>query len=266
MGSSYSTSMQFFVSTSKSDSTSDTFQGSQFAEERVASYAGALTGKELAARVVQRLKLDVAPEELAGEISASSVTGTVLLDVTVTDPSRTRADAIADALTIEFPEFVAALEDPHGDAESPVSITPTDRPGPAVAPSPSPAVRNALFGGVLGLLAGAALSVVRVLLDRSVKEQDDAEELAGAPVMGVVFRDGALAKRRTIERVEARTAEDYRQLRTNLQFLDVDNPPKVIMVTSSVPAEGKTTTVVNLAIPLADAGPSGHRRRGRPPA
>jgi len=146
VGPSYSTSMQFFVSTSNSDSTSDTFQGSQFAQERVASYAGALTGKELAARVVQRLKLDVAPEELAGEISASSVTGTVLLDVTVTDPSRTRADAIADALTIEFPEFVAALEDPHGDAESPVSITPTDRPGPAVAPSPSPAVRNALFG------------------------------------------------------------------------------------------------------------------------
>jgi capsular exopolysaccharide synthesis family protein len=204
--------------------------------------------------VVQRLKLDVPPEEIAGDISASSVTGTVLLDVTVTDSSRTRADAIADALTIEFPEFVADLEDPNGDVTSPVSIRLTDRPGPAFAPSPSPAVRNALFGGVLGLLAGAALNVVRVLLDRSVKEQDDAEELAGAPVMGVVFRNGALAKRHTIDRVEARTAEDYRQLRTNLQFLDVDNPPKVIMVTSAVPAEGKTTTVVNLAIALADAG------------
>ena len=254
MGPSYTTNMQFFVSTSNSDSTSDTFQGSQFAQERVASYAGALTGKELAARVVQRLKLDMAPEELAGKITASSVTGTVLLDVTVTDTSASRAEAIADALTIEFPEFVADLENPRGTADSPVSITLTDRPGAAFAPSPTPPVRNAIFGGVLGLLAGAALSVVRVLLDRSVKEQDDAEELAGAPVMGVVFRDAALAKRHTIDRVEARTAEDYRQLRTNLQFLDVDNPPKVIMVTSSVPAEGKTTTVVNLAIALADAG------------
>src|SRR4051812_19888308 len=254
MGSSYTTSMQFFVSTSNSDSTSDTFQGSQFAQERVASYAGALTGKELAARVVQRLGLDVAPEELADEISASSVTGTVLLDVTVTDSSAARAEAIANALTIEFPEFVADLENPHGTSDSPVSITLTDRPGPAFAPSLPPAVRNAVFGGVLGLLAGAALSVVRVLLDRTVKEQEDAEELAGAPVIGVVFRDAQLAKRHTIDRVEARTAEDYRQLRTNLQFLDVDNPPKVIMVTSSVPAEGKTTTVVNLAIALADAG------------
>jgi capsular exopolysaccharide synthesis family protein len=254
VGPSYTTSMQFFVSTSNSDSTSDTFQGSQFAQERVASYAGALTGKELAARVVQRLDLDLAPEELAGKISASTVTGTVLLDVSVTDSSPARAEAIAQALTIEFPEFVADLENPRGDADSPVSITPTDRPGPAYAPSPSPAIRNAVFGGILGLLAGAALSVIRVLLDRSVKEQTDAEELAGAPVMGVVFRDAALTRRRTIDRADARTAEDYRQLRTNLQFLDVDNPPKVIMVTSSVPAEGKTTTVVNLAIALADAG------------
>ncbi|WP_233517599.1 CpsD/CapB family tyrosine-protein kinase [Geodermatophilus marinus] len=51
-----------------------------------------------------------------------------------------------------------------------------------------------------------------------------------------------------------RTAEDYRQLRNNLQFLNVDEPPKVIMVSSAVPSEGKTTAVVNLGLALADAG------------
>ncbi|WP_448642929.1 CpsD/CapB family tyrosine-protein kinase [Geodermatophilus sp. URMC 63] len=51
-----------------------------------------------------------------------------------------------------------------------------------------------------------------------------------------------------------RTAEDYRQLRNNLQFLKVDEPPKVIMVSSALPSEGKTTAVVNLGLALADAG------------
>ena len=49
-------------------------------------------------------------------------------------------------------------------------------------------------------------------------------------------------------------SEAYRQLRTNLQFVDVDRPRKVILVTSSLPAEGKTTTVLNLAGVLSAAG------------
>jgi receptor protein-tyrosine kinase len=49
-------------------------------------------------------------------------------------------------------------------------------------------------------------------------------------------------------------AEGIRRLRTNLQFLNVDSPPKVFMVSSSVPAEGKTTLTVNLALALAESG------------
>jgi non-specific protein-tyrosine kinase len=49
-------------------------------------------------------------------------------------------------------------------------------------------------------------------------------------------------------------AEAFRQLRTNLQFVDIDNSPRSIVVTSSIPAEGKSTTCANLAISLAQAG------------
>jgi len=90
-------------------------------------------------------------------------------------------------------------------------------------------------------------------LDRSVKHPDEAALAGGAPVIGTIIRDDSLAQGRTIDRgASNRTAEDFRQLRANLQFLNVDEPPKVIMVTSAVPSEGKTTVVVNLALALAE--------------
>jgi capsular exopolysaccharide synthesis family protein len=254
IGPSYTTDMQFFVSTADSGSTSDAFQGNQFAQQRVASYTGLLTGDELAVRIIDELDLDLSPEEVAAKIEARTVTGTVLIDVAVTDSSPARAERIADALGKAFPEFVADLETPGNDAATPVDVEFTDRPGAAVAPSPPLAVRNTVAGALLGLLLGAGIAIARVLLDRTVTAQEDAEELAGAPVTGVVFRDDELNSQHTIERAGARTAEQYRQLATSLQYLNVDQPPTVIMVSSAVPSEGKTTMVVNLAIALADAG------------
>jgi receptor protein-tyrosine kinase len=75
-------------------------------------------------------------------------------------------------------------------------------------------------------------------------------------VIGVVVRDPALTSRpgNGGEVRSDQAAEGYRQVRTNLQFLDVDEPPTVIMVSSAVPSEGKTTAVVNLGLALARAG------------
>ncbi len=254
LGPSYTTTMQFFVSTADSASMSDAFQGNQFAHQRVASYAGLVTGDTLATRIVDSLDLELSPDEVAAKIEATTVTGTVLLYVSVTDSSQERAERIAAALGEEFPALVADLETTSDAAGTPVNVEFADRPGAAIAPSPPLAVRNVFLGALLGLLLGAAVSIGRTLLDRSVTEPDDAEEIAGAPVIGIVFHDEMLREGHTIERAESRTAEQYRQLATSLQYLDVDEPPKVIMVSSPVPAEGKTTMVVNLAIALADAG------------
>jgi capsular exopolysaccharide synthesis family protein len=122
-------------------------------------------------------------------------------------------------------------------------------------PSEPQVPRSIALGLALGLLAGAGTALARARLDRSVKDADEASELVGAPVIGTIVRDPALGKNHTTDRVPSgRTAEDYRQLRNNLRFLAVDDPPKVIMVSSAVPAEGKTTLVVNLGLALADAG------------
>jgi receptor protein-tyrosine kinase len=125
---------------------------------------------------------------------------------------------------------------------------------PTVPSSPR-TLLNVILGAFVGLLLGAVAAITRARLDRSVKKSDEAAELAGAPVIGVVLRHAGLESSHVVDRNRmTRVAEDYRQLRANLQFLDVDEPPKVIMVSSSLPSEGKTTAVINLGLALAEAG------------
>ncbi len=85
----YQSSARLFVSTSQSDS-ADAYQGGLFSQQRVKSYANLLTGEEISRRVVDTLNLDVSPRTLADNISATVQPDTVVLSISVTDPSPAR--------------------------------------------------------------------------------------------------------------------------------------------------------------------------------
>jgi capsular exopolysaccharide synthesis family protein len=251
----YTASTQLFVSTTAATSSAEAFQGGQFSEQRTASYARLIMGEELAGRVIERLGIDVSPALVRRQVNASAVPGTVLIDITATDRSPVRAQQIAEALGVEFPDLVQELEAPVAGGAPLVRVTVTDAPEVPVRPSSPNVPRDVALGLAVGALVGLGIAILRLRLDRTVKDPDDAVALAGAPLIGTVLQDQVLEKLHTIDRSSmSRTVEDYRQLRTNLQFVNVDEPPKVIMVSSAVPAEGKTTVVVNLALALADAG------------
>lgn len=251
----YTSSTQLFVSTRDGTSTSDVFQGSQFSQQRVASYAQLLTGEELASRVIERLNLSMSPAQVSNEIAAIALADTVLINVTVTDPSPQRARDIAEAAGEEFTAFATELETTDPGGSSTVKVTVTQRPQVSGAASSPKTTRNAALGALIGLLGGVGLAIARARMDRTVKEADDATAVTGAPVIGLVLRDSGLERRHVVDRVgSSRSLEDYRQLRNNLQFLNVDQPPKVIMISSALPSEGKTTVAINLALALAEAG------------
>ena len=248
----YQAQVQLFV-TSSVTGEADVYTSFLISEARITSYTRLLAGEQLAQAVVDRLDLDTSAGAVSSQISAAADRDTVLIDVTVTDPVPERATEIAEAIGDEFPPLVDELEDIGSG--SPVKVTVTDPPEVPDAPSSPQTSRNVALGFMVGLLLGIALAVVRVRLDRTIKRPDDVAALVGAPMIGMVLRDDGLEKQHLIDRKGAnRTAEDYRQLRTNLQFLSVDEPPKVIMVSSAIPSEGKTTVVVNLALALADMG------------
>ncbi len=152
---------------------------------------------------------------------------------------------------------------------------------PALVPShPSrpDKTKNILLAILVGLVGGVGLAFLREYLDNTVKSPDDVERLAGLPslavvpalpnLMGISSPKGLLASGedegdgQSDARVEivsfikpkSQVSEAFRALRTSLLLSQADHPPQVILVTSALPREGKTTSALNLAVTLAQLG------------
>ena len=249
----YASTTRIFVSTSQTDENS-AYTGNLFATQRVASYADLVTSNQLAERVADELG-DTDAMDLREQVTASAVPETVLLEIEATDADPERARDIAQAYAEQLQLVVEELETPRGETAAVVKATLIDDAQVARSPvSPQP-LRNLALAGILGLLLGVGLAVARELLDTSVKGADDIAEITSAPVLGNIFQDTD-AKRAPSEVLSTATpwAEAFRVLRTNMQYVDIDNDQKVIVVTSALPGEGKSTTAVNLAVTLTQAG------------
>lgn len=246
----YQSSTQLFVSANGSNSPAGQAQSDQVAQDRVASYAQLVAGPDLARRLVDNLGLPMTPEQLQKEMAVSAVPGTLLIKVTVTDPSPQQAFRIAQAVGAEFPVQAAQLE--TADATpSPVRVTVAEQPRVPDRPSSPQLVRNVGIAAVLGLLVGAVAALMRPVLDRTVRDPRQAAEVTSAPVIGVVPRSRAL--RRPAKQKRGGASREFRALRAMLQCLDVGES-SVLTVASCLQAEGKTTVALNLGLALAEEG------------
>ena len=131
--------------------------------------------------------------------------------------------------------------------------------------------RNLGFALLLGLATGVGMAFLKEGLDNTIRTTEQAQNISGLPSLGMIplssksTQDGPNAKRLTIAsskepvelvtqaRPQSQMAESYRALRTSLLLSNIGAPPKVIMVTSALPQEGKTTTSINVAVVLAQA-------------
>lgn len=252
----YQASTRLFVSTATGDSVTDVYQGGLFSQQRVLSYSALITGETMAQRTVDKLGLDLTAAELQSEVSASAKTGTVLIDVSVVDPSPVRARDIANTLSDEFVLMVKDLETPANGSAPNARVVVEQRAAVPEEPVTPRKGRNMALGLAVGLLLGVGVALVRDRLDNTVKDRQTLEETTGLGVVGTIPMDKERRKEPAIsfDRDQSSIAEAFRKLRTNLQFLSVDSPPRVIAITSSLPEEGKSTTVVNLALALAEGG------------
>jgi len=252
----YEAYTRLFVSTNAAASASELYSGNRLSQERVLSYTELLRGETLAQRTIDKLKLDVTAEQLQEKVKADSKIETVLISVRVRDESPVRARDIANTLSDEFVTLVSELETSKPGAQPDARVIVEQRAKIPKKPVVPKKALNILMGAFLGAAGGIALALLRDFFDNTVKDQSTLEDVVGAGIVGTLPSDKA---RRTIPAISFETdrssiAEAFRKLRTNLQFLSVDNPPRKIVIASSVPNEGKTTTALNLSLALAEAG------------
>lgn len=251
----YEASTRLFVSTTSGSSLAETYQGNRFSQERVVSYAELLMGETLAQRTIDKLNLDMSAEELQANVKASAKLDTVLINVDVLDESPVRARDIANTLSDEFVTLVRELETPEDGSRPDSRVVVEQRASIPTDPVVPKTSRNIAIGLVFGVALGVGLAVVRDLLDNTVKDRGAVESITGAGLVGSIPLDKERRKHPAIsfDSDNSTTAEAFRKLRTNLQFLSVDNPPRVIVFTSSMPHEGKSTSAINVALALAEA-------------
>ena len=233
------------------------FQGSQFAVQRVKSYAPLVKSPDVLAPVIEDLNLDLTVRQLARVVSVTSAPETVLMDVRVESPDPELAARTSDAVSLQLGTVIEDLETAREGKLSNVRISlarPADIP---LHPSSPRVLLNLMLGGVAGLALGLVAAVLRHHLDTRVKSSDGVRALTDMSPLGAILHERGAAKRPLVALDwRSASAERFRTVRTALKFVTVDRQLRHFAVTSSAAGEGKTSVACNLAISWAQAGAS----------
>lgn len=240
--------------------------GNIVVQGKVTTYTELGPSEPVAERVIAQLGLDTTPESLVNSIKITNPIDTPSIRISANATTPEGARDLAQAWVSALAEEVNDFETGDPNMQGATFVRPVNNAALPQAPS-SPNARMALLvGGLIGLAAGVAYAILRYTLDRRIRSVDGVEQATGAAVVGTIPEEKTFtAEDRLIPFDGGNSmgshnahlfgvAEAMRELRTNIQFMDVDNPPKVIVVSSPLPGDGKSTTASNLAITLAANG------------
>jgi capsular exopolysaccharide synthesis family protein len=252
----YTAETQLFVAIQSSGSVQELQQGNTFSQARVQSYVKTVGSPVVLQPAIDSLGLSTTSEELSKRVKASTDLNTVLINISVSDQSAVQAAAIAQATANSLIKAVDSLEKPKNGGTSPVALSVIT---PAVAPSEPSAPNTKLYlllGVLVGLGLGISASLLRSTLDSRIRGEADLRHVTDAPLLGGISYDPDAVRKPLLTQAAPQSprAESFRQLRTNLQFANISGLAKTVLVTSSLPGEGKSTSATNLAIALAQAG------------
>lgn len=252
----YTAQTRLFVATQNSGSVLELQQGNTFSQARVSSYVETARTPAVLQPAINALGLSLSAEELSRKVSASVEGSTVLINIAVKDSSPVQAAAIAQAVGNSLIKVVDGLESPSKDGVSPVKLSVVT---PATAPTQPTTPNTVLYiavGALFGLAAGIGGALLRSALDTKIRGEADLKQITAASILGGVAYDSDAVKKPLLTQAASQSprAESFRQIRTNLQFANIGHASKTILVTSSLPGEGKSTTATNMAIALAQAG------------
>lgn len=251
----YTAQADVFVQVSGGSSTSDVAAATNFSQQQARNFSAVATREIVLQSVIDDLDLDLSVPQLRTRVSTAVPLNSTMITISGSDGSAQRAANIANAVAAELTAIVPELT-PEVVGESTVRMQIIESAVPPAKPSSPNTALLLVLGLLAGLVAAAIVVAIRTMIGNRVHTPDDAAAIVGASVIGTIALD-KVANREPVplnDGVWSRRAEEYRQLRTNLRFLQPDTEHKTFVVTSSIPGEGKSTTTANMAAALAASG------------
>lgn len=250
-----STATLYVTSGTESDAQS-AYQGSLASQQRVSSYAQLVTSENIIDSALASANIGMSKDDVRSAISATTTPGTVLLVISAEDANPERAALLANSVSRAMSSYVTDLERPSAGGPPLAKLTVVS-PAIAEAEPISPrTLRNVLLGGIMGFLLGFVVVLVRMRFDTKIRTEGDLLAGAAVPVLAEVPASNDVDAGGVIDFKHGGSAgaEAYRRLRTSLSFTDVDRPARKLLMTSANQGDGKTTTCLNLASSLVEAG------------
>lgn len=247
----YLSTAELFVAAPGAASTQDAYQAGLLAQQQAPSYAELATSPAVMRTVAADLGLATSPADLAGQVSATSPTNSVLIDVTAQAGSAAGARSLANATALELAHTVAHLSQPKPGTRPQLALTLVK---PAVLPAKPTSKKKTDL--VLGLLVGLAVAFTAVILrekaDGRLRTVQQAQAAAGCRLV----TDVATPRRKSGFHPPADTAaaEPFRRLCVQLAPLTAARQARSLAVTSLVPGDPGPAVAANVALALAEGG------------
>lgn len=232
---------------------------SSSAAAQLANYIEVVQSDAVLQPTIDNLGLHETVPQLRKLVVAENVTGTTLLDITVTYPNAKDTTLILNEVAKQLNKQVSA------DASDMLTLTTVQKPVEPTLPSSPNIIANMAIGVVAALVVAVLGAFLRELADNNIHAQTDITNAVNAPILASIPKSFTVAGHvpAVIVKPRGHAAEEFRRLCTNLSFVENGNEDRpdndhsnVIIVTSAVPDEGKTSVSVNLAAVYAEKGES----------
>lgn len=229
----------------------DVISGSAAAKEKAAAYLAFVNSGPVAEEIVAaNPELNLTPAQVQGNLHASVDANSALINVSATGSSPENAQALANSSLQAVAKVANDLE-----GSSSVRVIPLEDATLSRTPVSPNVFKLVGIGALIGLTLVLAAILLRRTVDTKLRTRDDATKAADAGILGVLPVSEELSEDNILRSQKDHISQEaIRQLRTNLRFVNVDNPPRAFIVTSAEPGEGKSTVSASIARALADAG------------
>jgi capsular exopolysaccharide synthesis family protein len=259
----YEATASGFFNVPSTDS-STAFVTDSYAKSRATSYVSIAKSTDVATAVQKDLGVTTTPAALASNISVGHPDNTVLITISARAGSGVAAQTLANAWTRALSLQVSQIEGKGTKGNPALRMTPSYSAEVPTTPVLPRTKVNLVLGLIVGLILGFVYALIRKQFDRRLRSSEEVEKAFNVPVIGMVPQSStvrqsdsnalALAVTGAGASSSASTAEAFRKLRTNLAYMDVDHPPRIIVVTSPKQSDGKSTVAANLAAAIAIGG------------